>query len=297
MRDKLGSSARPGAAAGATAASGGARSAGLGAEVSARPFLPPAVEHAPLAGRATRRRAHRARNEAQRARPARRRQIDHRHAGPAAPRGRRMLGKLHLDRLRHQAPGLRPPGKHQGRTARKPAAGPGLSRRRRARAGLARQHDRAPQRRDDRGLRHGPANPRPPPPPASPHADRLRRPAKRRAHPLGLAARTFARLVPRHADEGRHGADQRRQPGHRAAPRGPGDAIAPHARLDLAALQGDRPLARRTRRSGSSGRPSTPISRSRATRPPRRKFYERAPPGDGLRRDRCSGPRWKTSTR
>ena len=38
--------------------------------------------------------------------------------GPAAPRGRRVLGAVHLDRLRHQAPGLRPPGEHQGRTAR-----------------------------------------------------------------------------------------------------------------------------------------------------------------------------------
>ena len=50
-------------------------------------------------------------------------------------------------------------------------------------------------------------------------------------------------LVPRHADEGRHRADQRRQPGHRPAPRGPGDGTAPHARLDLAHLQGHRPLA------------------------------------------------------
>ena len=94
-------------------------------------------------------------------------------------------GELHLDRLRHQTPGVRPPGEHQGRIARKPPAGQGFSRRRRAGAGLARQLDRAAQRRDDRGVRHGPANPRPAPPPTSAHADRLRRPAKRRPHPLG----------------------------------------------------------------------------------------------------------------
>ena len=42
------------------------------------------------------------------------------------------------------------------------------------------------QRRDDRGLRHRPADPRPAPPRASAHAHRLRRPAERRPHPLGL---------------------------------------------------------------------------------------------------------------
>ena len=45
------------------------------------------------------------------------------------------------------------------------------------------------------------------------------------------------------ASEGWHCADEHHQPRHRAAPRRPGDATAPHARLDLAHLQGDRPLA------------------------------------------------------
>ncbi len=145
-------------------------------------------------------------HEAQRAGPARRRQVDHRHALPAAPRRPGRLGTVHLDRLRHQAPGRGPPGKPQGRAARQPPAGRRFSRGRRAGAGLAGQPDRAPQRRDDRGLRHRPADSRPPPPPAPPHPDRLRRLAERRAHPLGLAAGALAELVPRHADEGRHGA-------------------------------------------------------------------------------------------
>ena len=235
-------------------------------------------------------------NEAQRARPARRRQIDHRHPLPAAPRGRRVLGTLHLDRLRHQTPGLRPSGEHQGRTARKPAAGRGLSRGRRAWAGVAGQLDRAPQRRDDRGLRHGPANPRPPPPPAPAHADRLRRLAERRAHRLGLAARAFADLVPRHADEGRHCPDQRRQPGHGPAPRGPGHGTAPHARLDLADLQVDRPLAGEHLALAAVG------GRLHRSRPPQLSARPRDSSTSRIARRwtparSCSGPRKKTSTR
>ena len=85
-------------------------------------------------------------------------------------------------------------------------------------------------------------------------------------------------LVPRHADEGRHGPDQRRQPGHGPAPRGAGHGTAPHARLDLAALQGDRPLAATTCRSGSSGRRSTPTSRKPRYKTAARKFYEQHRP-------------------
>ena len=106
---------------------------------------------------------------------------------------------VHLDRLRHQAPGLRPLGERQGRVVEQRAAGQGFSGGGGARVGLAKQPDRAPQRRDDRSPRHGPAPPRPPPPPAPTLAHYLRRLAERRAHALAPATRIFAELVPRHA--------------------------------------------------------------------------------------------------
>ncbi len=228
----------------ARARGGRARSVGLGPKISARPLPPAAVEHAPLAGRAARRCAVDARHEDQRARPARRREVDHRHAGPAAcarpsSAGNRTSGSSPT-RSTRPAPTWRTSRPSCSRTSGWPAIFPTPSA-----AGLSWRNNSIvlAQRRDDRGLRHRPADPRPAAPPASADADRLRRPAERRPHPLGPAARALAKLVPRHADEGRHGADERRQPGHGPAPRGAGDGTAPHARLDLAAVSVDRPLA------------------------------------------------------
>jgi len=65
--------------------------------------------------------------EAQPARPARRGQVDHRHAGVSVAGRSRRLGAVHLDRLRHPKPGPRPPGEPQGRAAGQPAPGRRLS--------------------------------------------------------------------------------------------------------------------------------------------------------------------------
>ena len=187
-----------------------------------------------------------------------------------------------------EAPGLRPSGKHQGRIARQPAAGRRFSRRRRPRTGVARQLDRAPQRRDDRGLRHGPADPRPAPPRAPAHADRLRRPAERRPHPLGHCSAStrgawFHGTLMKAGTPGTNVVNLATAL-HREAL---ADGTAPHARLDLPHLQVDRPLAARTCRSGSNGKRSTPTSPNPDYQTAAEEFYRATPPGHGRRRDRA----------
>ena len=179
--------------------------AGLGAKVSAGPFQPPAVEPAPLAGRGT-----------------------GRHADGCAASQLNVLGP----RGRPNRPSARWPSalraalegwepyiwivsdtRHQAcatwRTSRPNCSTTGL---------LAEDYPQAAGRgpvwrAGSIVLRNGVAieafgtgqrHPRPAPRRASPHAHRLRRLAERRPHPVGRAARSLAKLVPRHADEGRH---------------------------------------------------------------------------------------------
>ena len=85
-------------------------------------FSRAAVDDAPLAGRAAWHRAARAGNEDKRPCPARSGQIDARHARHAVAGRHRGLGTVHLDRVGHEASGLRPSRKRQGRVARKPQA-------------------------------------------------------------------------------------------------------------------------------------------------------------------------------
>jgi hypothetical protein len=104
----------------------------------------------------------------------------------------------------------------------------------RPRAGVAQQPHHSEQRRDDRGLRRRAADPRTALSAPPVDAYRLRRPAERQPNPLAHAEAALARLVPRHADEGRHAGDPSREPGHRLAPRRAGNGTPPHARLELA---------------------------------------------------------------
>ena len=84
---------------------------------------------------------------------------------------------------------------------------------------------RAPNRRRDRSLRHGPADPRPPAPRASADADRLRRPAKRQPHRVGRQ-----REASRHGSTARCSRPARRTPTSSTwpppAPRSAGDGTA-----------------------------------------------------------------------
>ena len=250
-------------------------------------FRPAAVEHAPLAGRAARRGPH--------ARGTKLNVLGPRGGAKstigtlclAAVRRGGVLGAIYLDRLRHQ---------HQACAHLENLKAELLENRQLAEdfpevvgRGLvvAGQLDRAPQRRDDRGLRHGPTHSRPPQPRAPAHADHLRRPPERRPHPLGPAARPFAKLVPRHADEGGHRPNQRREPCHGPAPRGPGDGTAPHARLDVATSSSRSSAGPKTSRSGNSGRPSTPICRSRTIKSAARTFYDQHRQAMDAGRDRA----------
>ena len=271
--------------------------AGLGPTISARPFHPPARRTCTAGWPSNWKPCGTRRGiEAQRARAARRGQIDHRHAGLPLCAAAGRLGAVHLDRLRHAAPGLRPPGEHQGRVARQPAAGRGLSAGGRPRAGLAPgsivlRNGVAIEAFGTGQRIRGRRRRRP-----SAHADPLRRPAERRPHPVGRAARSLAELVPRHADEGRHAPDQRGQPGHRPAPRGPGHGAAPPARAGSRGSSRPSSAGRRTCRSGSSGKPCTPTWRTPAT-------AARPGPSTSSTAGRwtpapwCSGRRRKTCTR
>ena len=78
---------------------------------------------------------------------------------------------------------------------------------------------------------------------ASADAHRLRRSAERQPHLVGRAARVVAALVSRHAAQGRHQADQRRQPGDGAASRRTGAGAARGGRLDVGAFRRDRIVA------------------------------------------------------
>ena len=159
-------------------------------------------------------------------------------------RGGRKDRAVHLDHLRHPAPGTRPSRKPQVRVVGKPESGGRLSRRGRKGYRLAGRVDRLAQRRGGRGFRHRTTDSRPALSGQSPHADRLRRPPERRPYPVGRQTRTFADLVPRHVAQGRHETNQYREPGHRVAPRRPGHGTLSHARLVLSRLSGRHALAR-----------------------------------------------------
>ena len=95
-------------------------------------------------------------------RPARQRQVDRRHAVLRAAGGGRRPRAVHLDRLRHQAPGADAPGERQGRAGGQPAAGARLSARRGPRAVVAgRRRSSCANGVGDRSLRHRPADSRP----------------------------------------------------------------------------------------------------------------------------------------
>ena len=138
-------------------------------------------------------------------RPARQRQVDDRHAVLRAASGRRRLGAVHLDRLRHQAAGA----SSTWRTSKRE-----LIDNRRLAADYPQSAGRGPRWQRPaielpngvviEVVRHRAADPRPAAPRASADADRLRRPAERQPHLVGRPARVVAALVSRHAAEGRH---------------------------------------------------------------------------------------------
>ena len=248
-------------------------------------------------GRVSRQHVAQPRHEAQRARSPRRGQVDHRHARLPLAGRRRGARALHLDPLRHPPPGLR----HLENLKAELVDNPRLA------ADYPSAVGRGPVWRagaivlrngvSDRGLRHRPADPRPTPPRQPAHAHPLRRPAERRPHAVGPAAGTLAHLVPRHADEGRHAADQRGQPGHRPAPRGPGHGTPPNARLDLADLPGHRTLARQHVAVGSNGRQIYADLENPDARQAARRVLRASTAGAWTPARPSSGPRRRTSTR
>ena len=233
----------------------------------------------------------------ERARPARICQIDHRHDGLPLAGGVGGLGAVHLDRLRHAAPGLRHLENIKAELLDNRLLAEDYPQARRARArsgGQARSCFATAwqSRRSARGSGFAAAA-------AAPHrptlivCDDLQNDGHIR---LGRATRPLAELVSRHADEGGHGADQRRQPGHRLAPRRPGDGAAPPAGMEIAAVQGDSALAGEHVALGAVGEPCSPTWRTPAIAAPRGLSTS-----SGKRRwtpaPSCSGRRRKTFTR
>ena len=156
-------------------------------------------------------------------------------------------------------------------------------------------------------VRHRAADSRPAAARASADADRLRRPAERQPHRVGGAARGVAAVVSWHAAQGRHEADERRQPGDGAASRSAGAGAAHRGRAGRSQrFRGDRIVADEHGAVGRVGgdllqTPDEIADEMRPSTQPRSRQFYRARAFEPRTMDAgaqsSSGRRWKISTR